>query len=85
MLIELLSNAIAFGIRHLIVRLDSKLIVLHLNNVYAIKNMYLLRMFLMVHHLERQSDYIEYQHTSRNLNTLVDELDNKVLNRHMQH
>ena len=31
--IELLSDAISFGIRHLIVRLDSKLIVLHLNRV----------------------------------------------------
>ena len=36
--IELLSDAISFGIRRLIIRLDSELIVLHLNGVYVIKN-----------------------------------------------
>ena len=63
--------------------LDSKLIVLHLNGVYAIRNPFLLRMFLRVRPLERQFDYIEYQHISRNWNTLVDALANKVLNRHL--
>ena len=46
--IELLSDAISFGIRHLIIRLDSELIVLHLNRVYAIKDPMLLRLFLKV-------------------------------------
>ena len=40
--IELLSNAISFFIQRLIIRLDSELIVLHLNRVYAIKNSVLL-------------------------------------------
>ena len=51
--IKLLSGAISFGIRRLIVRLDSKLIVLHLNRVYAIKNPMLLRLFLKVCLLEK--------------------------------
>ena len=44
-IIELLSDAITFGIRCLIISLDSQLIVLHLNNVYTIRNPALLRMF----------------------------------------
>ena len=83
--IELLSDAISFGIRRLIIRLDSELIVLHLNRVYAIKNQVLLRLFLEVGLLERQFDYIEYQHISGNLNTLADALANRILNRHLQH
>ena len=74
--IELLSDAISFGIDHLIIRLDSELIVLHLNIAYTIKNPVLLRLFLKVHLLERQFDYNEYQCISINLNTLVDELAN---------
>ena len=83
-MIELLYDSISFGIRRLIIRLDSELIVLHLNRVYAIKNPVLLRLFLKVRLLERKFDYIEYQHISRNLNTLVDALANRVLNRHLQ-
>ena len=56
--IELLSDAISFGIRCLIVRLDLELIVLYLNRVYTIKNPVLLRLFLKVRLLERQFDYI---------------------------
>ena len=72
--IELISYAISFGIQCLIIRLDSKLIVLHLNRVYTIKNLVLLRLFLKVRLLERQFDYIEYQHISRYLITLEDQL-----------
>ena len=56
--IELLSDAISFGIKHFIIRLDSELILLHLNRVYAIKNPVLLRSCLKVCLLERQFDYI---------------------------
>ena len=83
--IELLFDAISFDIWCLIVRLDSEIIVLHLKRVYAIKNPVLLRLFLKVRLLEWQFDYIEYQHISRNLNTLADALANRVLNRHFQH
>ena len=40
--IELLSESISFGIQSLIVRLDSELVVLQLNRVYAIRNPVLL-------------------------------------------
>ena len=83
--IELLSYSITFGIRCLIIRLDSQLIVLNLNRVYAIINMTFLRLFLKVRLLEKQFDYIEYQHISRNVNTLANALDNCVLNIYLQH
>jgi ribonuclease HI len=36
--IELLVDAISLGIHHLVVRLDSQLVVLQLSNVYSIHN-----------------------------------------------
>ena len=50
--IELLSRSISFGIRSLIVRLDSELILLQLNRVYEIKNPVFLRLFLKFRLLE---------------------------------
>ena len=69
----------------MIIRLDSELIVLHLNRVYTVKNPILLRLFLKVRLLEREFDYIEYQHILRNLNTLADALATSVINKHLQH
>jgi len=84
-LIELLSDAIAHGIRRLIVRLDSQLVILQLNGIYLVRNPTIYRMFLRVKILERQFDFIQYQHISINLNTLTDSLANYVLDRHLQH
>ena len=84
-LIELLSNAITRGIRRLIVRLDSQLVILQLNGIYSVRNPAIYRMFLRVKILERRFDSIQYQHISRNLNTLTDSLANYVLDRHLQH
>jgi len=82
--IELLSESISFGIWSLIVRLDSELVVLHLNRVYAIRNPVLLRLFFRVRLLECEFDYIEYQHIPRYLNTLADVFASRMLNRHFQ-
>ena len=82
--VELLSESISFGIQSLIVRLDSELVVLQLNRVYAIRNPVLLRLFLRVHLLEREFDYIEYQHIPRSLNTLADAIASQMLSRHVQ-
>jgi hypothetical protein len=45
-IIELLTDDVSLGIRHLVVRLDSKLVVLQLSNVYAIQSSTLLRVYL---------------------------------------
>jgi ribonuclease HI len=82
--IELLTNAISLGIRHLVIRLDSQLVVLQLSNVYAIRSPTLLRVYLRIRLLERHFDYIEYQHIPRCLNTLTDALANYVLDRYLR-
>ena len=84
-LIELLSDTIAHGIRQLIVRLDSQLVVLQLSGIYSVRNPAIYRMFLRVKILEREFDSIQYQHISRNLNTLTDSLANYILDRHLRH
>jgi len=83
--IELLTDAISFGIHHIIVRLDSQLVVLQLRNIYSIRSPTLLRVDLRIHLLEINFDYIEYQHIPRYLNTLTDALANYVLDRHLHH
>jgi ribonuclease HI len=67
--IKLLTGVVSLGICHLLVRLDSQLVVLQLSNVYSIQSPTLLRVYLRIHLLERHFDYIEYQHIPRCLNT----------------
>jgi ribonuclease HI len=83
--VELLVDAISLGIRYLVVRLDSQLVVLQLSNVYSIRSPTLLRIYLRIRLLKRHFDYIEYQHIPRSLNTLTDALANYVLDRHLNH
>jgi ribonuclease HI len=83
--IELLVDVISLGIRHLVVRLNSQLVVLHLSNVYTIRSPTLLQVYLRIRLLERYFDNIEYQHIPRCLNTLTDALANYVLDRHLDH
>jgi hypothetical protein len=84
-IIELFIDTISLKIRHLVVRLDSKLVVLQLSNVYTIRSPTLLQVYLRIHLLECYFDYIEYQDIPRCLNTLIDALDNYVLDRHLDH
>ena len=84
-IIELFIDSISLGIHHLVVRLDSQLVVLQLSNVYTIRSPTLLRVYLRIHLLEHYFDYIEYQHIPRCLNTLTDALANYVLDRHLNH
>lgn len=81
--IKLLPGSISHVIHHLVVRLDSQLMVLHLNNVYLVRSPTMLPMFLRVHLLKRHFDYITYQHVPRSINTLTDALANHILDRHL--
>ena len=83
--IELLVDVFSLGIHHLVVWLDSQLVVLQLSNVYTIRSPTLLRVYLWICLLEHYFDYIEYQHIPRCLNTLTDALANYVLDRHLNH
>ena len=82
--IELLSDAIDLAIRDLVVKLDSQLIVLQLNDHYSVWNPQILRMYLCVRLFERNFDFITYQHIPRRLNTLTDTLENHVLDRNLR-
>ncbi len=82
-LIEILSDAITHGICQLVIRLDSQLVILQLTGIYSVRNLAIYRMLLRVTILERQFDFIQYQHISRSLNTLTDSLTDYVLYRHL--
>ena len=83
--IELLVDAIHHSIDHLIVRLDSQLVVSQLNGVYNIRNPTLLQKYLHIKLLERQFQFITYEHILRRLNHVSDALANYVLDWHLRH
>jgi ribonuclease HI len=83
--IELLVDTISLRIHHLVVQLDSQLIVLQLSNIYSIQSPTLLWVYLRIRLLEHYFDHIEYQHIPRCINTLTDALVNYVLDRHLNH
>ena len=81
--IELLTEVVNLDIRALVVNLDSQLVVHQLNRRYSIRDHQSLRLYLRVKLLERNFDFITYQHIPRRLNTLTDALANHVLDRHL--
>ena len=81
--IELLSEAINLDIRTLAVNLDSQLVVQQLSRHYSVRDHQILRLYLHVKLLERDFDFITYQHIPRRFNTLTDALANYVLDRHL--
>ena len=83
--IGLLTEAISLGITQLIVYLDSQLVVYQINRIYSIRDHTLLRFYLRVRSLERQFDYIQFQHISREFNHVADSLANYVLDWHLAH
>jgi len=82
--IELLAEAVNLGIRALVVNLDSQLVVHQLNGQYSVRDHRILRLYLCVRLLERNFDFITYQHIPRQLNSLTDALANHVLDRHLR-
>ena len=82
--LELLTEAVNLGIHELLVYLDSQLVVSQLNGHYLVRNPHILRLYLRVRLLERNFDYITYQHIPRHMNTLTDAVANMVLDRHLR-
>ena len=64
-ILELLTEAINLGIFTLLVNLDSQLVVLQINGHYSVRNPCILRFYLRIHLLERNFDFIKYQHMPR--------------------
>ena len=70
--IELLWDVILYGITHLKVRLDSQLVLSQLKGDYQVWNPSMLYPFLRVRLLERNFEYISFNHISRKENTITD-------------
>jgi ribonuclease HI len=83
--IGLLNDAQHHHIRHLSIFLDSQLVVLHLNNVYRVRNPCLFRKYLQVRLVSRHFDTITFTHIPRQLNQTTDEIANMVLDWHIPH
>jgi ribonuclease HI len=83
--IGILTEAPSLGISHIIINLDSQLVVCQLNRVYVVHNPTLLRLHLRVHRLERMFEFIEYRHIPREINTTSDFLANYILDRYLVH
>ena len=83
--IKLLSESSTLGIHHLVVRLDSQLVVSHLNTQYSIHNPILFHKYLRVRILQKTFDIISYEHISREFNTLANLSSNYVLDWHLSH
>ena len=84
-IIKLMTEASTLGIRHLIVCLDSELVVSHLNSTYSIFHPILFRKYLRVQLLERSFHFITYEHIPRQFNSLSNSLANFVLNWNLLH
>ena len=84
-IVELLQDAILHGVLSLEVRLDSELVVSHLNGLYHVRDLTLLRRFLRVILLKQQFDSITYIHIPRNDNQFADSYANYVLDWHLFH
>ena len=84
-IIGLLTDDRHHHIRHLSVFLYSQLVVLHLKNVYYVRDPCLFRKYLQVRILTRHFDFIKFTHIPRQLNQIIDNLANIVLNWHISH
>lgn len=82
--IKLLLEATTLGIRELVVNLDSQLVIHQLNGEYSVRNPQILQMYLRIHLLERNFDYITYHHILRCMNMLKYTLANYVLDKHFR-
>ena len=83
--IELLWDSLSRGITQLEVRLDSQLVVSQLNRAYQVRNPILLRQFMQIRLLERNFEFIIFNHIPRNQNSLTDAYANYILDWHLTH
>ena len=77
--INLLSEAIYFGIESLVVYLDSQLVMSQLNNIYCMRDPLLHHQFLRMILLQRSFNFITFIHIPRSKNSFVDSIANQAL------
>ena len=81
--IALMTNSSALGVRTLVVRLDSELVISQLTSHYTVHHLVLYWKYLRVRFLERSFDVISYEHIPRTSNLLADSLANDILDWHV--
>ena len=84
-MIGLLTEAASQDIHNLVEFMDSQLVVCHLNHIYTIRNPTLLCLFRRVCLLERSFNLITYRNIPRSYNTVVDSLENYILDWYISH
>ena len=83
--IGLLTEAASQDVCNLVVLMESQLVVYHLNHIYTIRNVVLLRLFRRVRLIERSFETITYRHIPREHNVVADSLANYILYWHISH
>ena len=83
--IQLLTEAASRDIPNLVVRLDSQLVIMQLNNHYRVRHLVLLSYFLKVQRLECQFQTITFEHVPREFIALTYCLENYVLDWNLSH
>ena len=84
--IGILTEATSQDVHDLVVLMDLQLVVFHLNHVYTIRDLVLLRLFQRVRLLEISFETITYRHIPREHNVVAaDSLDNYILYWHISH
>ena len=78
-IIEILWDDLTRGITQLEVRLDSQWAVSQLKRAYQVRNLILLHQFMQVRLLERNFEFITFNHIPRNQNSLTDAYANYIL------
>lgn len=71
-----LTHVVEQGIKQLIVKGDSLLVIQQLKGVYKVKSPTLLELYNQVQELVKQFDYIDFIHVYRNENKRADQLSN---------
>ena len=84
-IIEILWDTLSCGITQLEVRLDYQLVVSQLNRAYQVRNPILLCQFMQVRFLERNFEFIIFNHIPRNQNSLTDAYANYILDWNLTH
>ncbi len=76
-----LKIALELGIKNLVCFLDSELLVKQLNGLYKVKSPNLIKSFADIKKMERQFDYIKYEHVKREKNSEADAMVNLTLDK----
>ena len=83
--IEILWDIALHGIMCLEVRINSHLVVSHINGDYQVRHPTLLCQFLRVRLLKIHFNHIIYKHIPRNQNTITDSYANYILDWNLSH